>query len=233
MGGGPSSLSAATFGTRLTAEELEELRVLSGLRPPAIVSLYLEYATVADADLAAARRGEGPPGGPPAAGADGLSLAGFYRLRFVAHCPLREQLAVLYGYATTGTVLSFREFLLASATFSPAAPRDARAAALFRLYDADGDGRISRDDLLFVLSKTVSFEAGGSGHVLDPLMMSGGAVAGAARKAPRSTKLTAVADRVLAEASSAPDKSYLTRDDFVRVSRQVDAFDHRSCVVTQ
>ena len=210
------STNILTFGTSLNSEQLEELRVLTGLLPTSIIYLYIDFITYADSDNGTT-----------------LSLNGFYRLPFVHYMPLKEQLAVLYGYDTTEKTLTFFQFILATSQFTSAAPRDIRLNGIFRLYDADGDGRISKDDMLYVLSKSVSFE--GSNHTLmvDPLMVSGGLVANIARRAKRETKLHAVVDRVFTEISSHPEKLYISKDDFFNISRQIEGYDHRCCIVEE
>lgn len=206
----------STFGTTLSTEQLEELRVLTGLLPSSIIALYLEFTAYADADNGTT-----------------LSLSGFYRLPYVRYMPLKEQLAVLYGYDTTDKTLTFYSYLLCTAQFTSAAPRETRLNAMFRLYDADGDGRISKDDMLYVLAKSVSFEGSSHSLMVDPLMVSGGLVANIARRARRETKLHAVVDRVFTEISSHPEKLYISRDDFYSVSRQVEGFDHRCCILEE
>lgn len=222
MGGSASSLQHGFGSSRLSAEDVEEFTILTGLAQSTIVEIYLEFSDFADV----VKDGDGDEGD------EGLSLEAFYKLPFVANMPLKEQLAVLVGYATVDSRLNFRDYVLAVGQFSSAASRDMRISTLFRLYDADADGKISRDDLLFVLSKCVMFEGGGSGHAVDPLMISGGELAAAARRSGRDDKLEAVVDRVFQEASTHPQRLFITKEDFAKVCGQVEGFDFRSSIIS-
>ncbi len=209
MGASSSHLSSAsTLGSTLSAEACEELSVLTGLSPAQVVEEHTTFLAHADLD-------------------GRLRLRGFLHMPWVEHSPVKERLALSFGLTGGDSAVAFRPYLLALARLSPAATEEERAAAAFALYDADGDGRISREDLLVVLSRSASFEAGGSGHALDPLLFSGGEVAAEARKAGRSTKLVAAVDRAFAECSTHPGKLYISKEDFARVARQVEGFQHR------
>jgi hypothetical protein len=290
MGGTFSSGGGTPFSARhyspAVLEEIEELRVMTGMDTRTLAELHKDFLAAAATDslaraggkAAAAAASSSSSSSPPAPAAEPLlTLSGFYLIPFVAHCPLREQLAVLYGYVNEDDALPFRRFAIASAPFAPTATRDARVAAMFRLYDADGDGKISRDDLLYVLSMTVAFEgddaeaeaaaaaaaaaAATAGAVtpaasssaspgrraapkpsrlleivkgqadVDPLMLTGGDVASAARRSAREDKLLDTVERTFLEASTHPERSYISLHDFARATRQVEGFTHRGLVV--
>eukprot|EP01028_Stygiella_incarcerata_P000908 TRINITY_DN1143_c1_g1_i1.p1 TRINITY_DN1143_c1_g1~~TRINITY_DN1143_c1_g1_i1.p1 ORF type:complete len:128 (+),score=30.23 TRINITY_DN1143_c1_g1_i1:251-634(+) len=53
---------------------------------------------------------------------------------------------------------SFQEFVLCLSVFSPRAPVDEKSRFLFRLYDQDNDGKISRSDLHLSLLRMIGNE---------------------------------------------------------------------------
>jgi Ca2+-binding EF-hand superfamily protein len=200
--------ASSSLGSTLSAEECEELSVLTGLTPSEVVEEHTAFLVHADADRM-------------------LRLRGLLTMPWVEHSPVKDRLALSFGLSGGESAISFRQYILSLAKLSPAATEEERVEAAFALYDADGDGRISKDDMLVVLSRSVAFESGGSGHALDPLLFSGGEVAAAARKAGRGPKLHAAVDRAFQECSTHPAKMYISKEDFARVAKQVEGFTHR------
>jgi len=211
----------------LPPEALEELHVATGLRASTLAAEFVRFAALAET---------APPGGPPAAGAvsRGAFVAGHPA---VAHHPLRERVATaFFGSPDNAARLGLRGYMLTMADFSSAAPLPTRLARAFGVWDVDGDGRLGLGDLLYVLARVAAFDAGAGielGAEADPVLLSGGAVGEATAAAPKATKLRAVAERVLAEASSAPDGASLSLDDFVRAASGAEAAGARSCLLLE
>lgn len=72
--------------------------------------------------------------------------------------PLAKRLALLHDG------INFREFVEALAPYSPAAPRAAKLRHLFAVWDADGDGALSAEDVELTL-RQLGGSALGDGEV--------------------------------------------------------------------
>lgn len=211
---------------RLPPDVLEELHVATGLRASSLAAEFARFAALAET---------APAGGPPASGA--VSRAAFLRHPALAHHPLRERVATaFFGSPDPGARLGLRAYMLTMADFSTAAPLPTRLARAFGVWDVDGDGRLGLGDLLWVLARVAAFDAGAGIELAaeaDPVLLSGGPVGEATAAAPKTTKLRAVAERVLAESSSAPDGASLSLDDFVRAASGAEAAGARSCLLLE
>jgi hypothetical protein len=166
-----------------------------------------------------------------------LSRAGFMRHPSLKHNPLRERVATaFYGSSDVTLEFTLRQYVLAMAEFSTAAPRESRMRRIFALWDVDADGRIGLGDLLWILSRTVAFDGTASielGAEADPVLLSGGALGEQTAAAPKQTKLRAVAELVLAESSSHPDKAFLSMEDFFRSTAGVEAMGVKSALCVE
>eukprot|EP00762_Andalucia_godoyi_P000133 ANDGO_02251.mRNA.1 Calcineurin subunit B len=88
-------------------------------------------------------------------------------------------------------LLSFSEFVLMLKVFAPLAPPDEKTRFLFSLYDADGDGLVSKDDLIKVLQLCL-------GNYLDP------------------TEIKSVAEKAVAENANIDPAGRISFEEFVK-----------------
>eukprot|EP00727_Mastigamoeba_balamuthi_P008898 m51a1_g4630 hypothetical protein (182) ;mRNA; r:325070-325921 len=70
--------------------------------------------------------------------------------------PLRERVAELFS--SSDGLINFKQFCHALAPFHRDAPVEDKIKLLFRLYDVDGDGKVSREDVLAVLKQATGTE---------------------------------------------------------------------------
>jgi len=76
-----------------------------------------------------------------------MRLEEFMLLGPVAACPLRDRLAHVFGFGDRGEI-NFYEFMSHVAELNGSASRERTMSVAFRIHDMDGDGVISRDDML-------------------------------------------------------------------------------------
>ncbi|KDO22074.1 hypothetical protein SPRG_12061 [Saprolegnia parasitica CBS 223.65] len=126
---------------------------------------------------------------------DAMSKDAFLSIPVVAINPLRERLWSLFELTPTGDV-AFPAFVAVMAVFTYHSSKDAKLRASFKLHDFDGDGRISKADLLAYLCL----------------------VADSGDKTDETEKdLDMVVTRTMEEVSSDGTAEFLSFDDFARV----------------
>ncbi|CAM9626522.1 unnamed protein product [Chrysoparadoxa australica] len=117
----------------------------------------------------------------------------FLNLPSIAINPLKERLLACFSFGEEEESLTFRGFMEAVSVFNnPLTSGDLKLRAAFNLHDFDGDGEISRNDLVKYLSATLAVPSG------------------------TSLDIDQVAQRILDEAASPPYTS-ISLADFQRV----------------
>eukprot|EP00903_Cladosiphon_okamuranus_P006295 g6173.t1 len=122
----------------------------------------------------------------------------FLEIPSVANNPLQERLLVCFGFDSMAN-LKFREFVEILSIFNnPSAQRDQKLRMAFTLVDIDGDGLVSKNDLIRYLELITA--------------------------APEGVKidLNAVAARIIEEAVSTPGSKSLSLADFIKVMGAAD-----------
>ena len=117
-------------GGVLTAEDKEELRMLSGFEVKEIVRLYNVYKQCIDGNE------------------EGLmSLTVFLALPALEFNPLKNRIAIHFGFLNGKTEINFKEFVCGLALFNSQGQRDSKIKIAFQVQDFDGDGVLSKEDL--------------------------------------------------------------------------------------
>ncbi|ETW00290.1 hypothetical protein, variant 1 [Aphanomyces invadans] len=136
---------------------------------------------------------------------DEMTQEQFFAIPGVAVNPLRNRLFELFELSPTHTV-SFQDFATLMAVFTYHSSRDNKLRMSFKLQDMDGDGKISKADLVSYMKLVVNF-----GGVPDPDEL--------------DKKLDMLATRTLEEASTDASGDFLSYDDFAKVVMTTDDFE--------
>ncbi|CAM9309220.1 unnamed protein product [Ectocarpus sp. 4 AP-2014] len=182
-----ATLRTMLFGARepvsdLSIETLEELHMVTGFT-------YKELRLTRSHFLALVNE------------ATFITREEFLEIPSVANNPLRERLLVCFGFDSMDN-LKFKEFVEILSIFNnPSAQRDQKLRMAFTLVDIDGDGQVSKNDLVRYLELITA--------------------------APEGVKidLNAVAARVIEEGVSAPGVSSLSLADFIKIMGAADFAD--------
>jgi Ca2+-binding EF-hand superfamily protein len=109
-------------------EELEEYRMLSGLDPLEICRLRAYFEDEV--------------------GFKGvMTQQHFMNIPFIAGNPLKERLALCFGYDNETQEMNFVEWIQGVALFNSHGKKEEKLKIAFKMQDFDGDGMISKDDL--------------------------------------------------------------------------------------
>ncbi|CAM9498013.1 unnamed protein product [Ectocarpus sp. 8 AP-2014] len=182
-----ATLRTTLFGARepvsdLSIETLEELHMVTGFT-------YKELRLTRSHFLALVNE------------ASFITREEFLEIPSVANNPLRERLLVCFGFDSMDN-LKFKEFVEILSIFNnPSAQRDQKLRMAFTLVDIDGDGQVSKNDLVRYLELITA--------------------------APEGVKidLNAVAARVIEEGASAPGVTSLSLGDFIKIMGAADFAD--------
>nr|AGE15429.1 calcineurin B subunit [Trypanosoma cruzi] len=120
-------------GSSLTPEEMRQLREATAFSEAQIVRLQKRFATLAQ-------------GGRGVLTAEALSS-----ISSVASNPLLGRVLAVLDTSGDGKI-DFMTFAKALAVFSPQADKRERLRFTFKMYDVDGDGKISNKDLFETLT---------------------------------------------------------------------------------
>ncbi|KAF0698645.1 Aste57867_10739 [Aphanomyces stellatus] len=135
---------------------------------------------------------------------DDMTKDEFLAIPAVAVNPLRERLFSLFELTPTGTI-RFQDFVTLMAVFTYHSSRDTKLKMAFKLQDVDGDGKVTKGDLVAYMKLVVDF---------------GEMPADEADK-----NMDTLAMRTLEEASSDPSGEFLSYDDFAKVVMTTDDYD--------
>lgn len=113
-------------------EELEELRMLSTLEPEEICRLKRAFFVYTQ-------------------GADRMTKAMFMDIPTIRINPLRDRVAMCFGYEKGVTSLDFPGFLNGVSLFNSHGKKEDKLKLAFRLQDFDDDGKLGREDLKMYL----------------------------------------------------------------------------------
>ena len=126
-------------------EELEELRMISNLDPEEICRLKDVYV-----ELVGSENGT-------------LHKDAFLGIDFVENNPLKDRLAICFGYDRGVIDLDFPQFLRGTSRFNAQLSKDEKLRLAFRMQDFDNDGVLGREDVKEYLTRvTMSSTLGDS-----------------------------------------------------------------------
>jgi Ca2+-binding EF-hand superfamily protein len=160
-------------------EELEEYRMLSGLEPEYICKLH-DYFLDETGDENSV-----------------MTKEMFEEIPFVEVNPLRDRLALCFGFENEITEMNFELFLQGVALFNSHGKREEKLKIAFKMHDFDNDNQISKSDLLTYLDRVTGDRVPG-------------------------TDKADIVDEVFRESSSDPKGQYLSFQDFSRVLAPTD-----------
>ena len=126
------SMGLGGSGNDIPEEELEELRMMSTLDPDEICRLKKVFFVNTN-------------------GGDRMTKDMFLDILCVKINPLRERVAISFGYATPSTTLDFPAFLMGVALFNAHGRREEKLKLAYRLQDMDDDGVLTKPDMVLYL----------------------------------------------------------------------------------
>lgn len=126
------SMGLGGSGNDIPEEELEELRMMSTLDPDEICRLKKVFFVNTN-------------------GGDRMTKDMFLDILCVKINPLRDRVAISFGYATPSTTLDFPAFLMGVALFNAHGRREEKLKLAYRLQDMDDDGVLTKPDMVLYL----------------------------------------------------------------------------------
>jgi len=149
-----------------------------------------------------------------------MSKNHFLNIPFIAGNPLKERLALCFGYDDDTLEMDFVEWIQGVALFNSHGKRDEKLKLAFKMQDFDGDGMISKDDL----SKYMHLVTGLPEEILTadkPEELKTHHLT-LAQTDFNAMELKDIVDEVFRESSSDNKMQYLTFQDFSRVMAPTD-----------
>eukprot|EP00981_Chlorochromonas_danica_P005820 scaffold1192_cov179-Ochromonas_danica.AAC.15 len=118
----------------ITDEQMEEYRMLSAFKPKEIIRLKQIFTELTS-------------------GIDLLTKEQFLTIDCIANNPLKERIALCFGYDEEVTnKLDFPAFLTGVALFNSPGRREQKLKTAFRMQDFDNDGVLNKSDLIHYLT---------------------------------------------------------------------------------
>jgi Ca2+-binding EF-hand superfamily protein len=170
-------------------EELEEYRMLSGLEPLEICRLRQYFE-----DEVGSKDGY-------------MTKEMFLDIPFVSGNPLKERLALCFGYDAETQKMDFVTWLQGVALFNSHGKKEEKLKLAFKLQDFDGDGMLSKEDLTKYLQLITGF---------------GNQIKGAKLLTVNEFQLRDVVEECFRESSTDNKMQYISFQDFSRVMAPTD-----------
>lgn len=108
---------------------MEEYRMMSNFKPKEINRLYKYFQEVTEHQAT-------------------LSKEKFLLLPAIQHNPLKQRIALCFGYDDNTFSLTFQQFLIGIALFNAPGQREQKLKTAFRIQDFDNDGMLNKEDLM-------------------------------------------------------------------------------------
>jgi Ca2+-binding EF-hand superfamily protein len=159
-------------------ETMEEYRMLSGFKPKEIVRLHQIFIETITPQ-------------------ERISKEQFLAMPCIVNNPLKDRIALCFGFDEEKHSLDFQSFLSGIALFNSPGQRETKLKTMFRLQDFDNDGMIGKDDLIAYLKLLTESNLG-------------------------AEDLEKVATHVLMESSSDDKQEFLSLTDFQRIVASLD-----------
>lgn len=175
----PSWLSWLWEGkSDISEEQMEEYRMMSNFKPKEINRLHAYFFEVTEHQPT-------------------LTKEKFLLLPAIQHNPLKQRIALCFGYDDITFSLTFQQFLIGIALFNAPGQREQKLKTAFRIQDFDNDGMINKHDLIQYLQ-----------CITDKVM--------------NEKELEAIAINVLRESASDANQEALSFADFRRIVTPLD-----------
>lgn len=110
-------------------EELEELRMISNLEPDEICRLKDVFVQLVGSETGTLRKDD------------------FLNIDFIQNNPLKDRLALCFGFDHGVIDLDFPQFLRGTSRFNAPLSKDEKLRLAFRIQDFDNDGVLGREDV--------------------------------------------------------------------------------------
>lgn len=121
----------------ISDEKMEEYRMLSGFKDKEILRLRKVFQKITD-------------------GADRITKGVFLDVEAIASNPLKDRVALVFGFDEEVTSLDFQGFLVGVAAFNAPGKREQKLKTAFRIQDFDNDGALNKSDLVKYISLTTA-----------------------------------------------------------------------------
>jgi Ca2+-binding EF-hand superfamily protein len=164
---------------KLNDEEMEEYRMFSGFEEKEVLQIRRAFYKYTGRD-------------------EFLTREAFLQINWVEISPLKDRLCAAFGFDESPSI-SFKRFLEVVASFNSTGfgRREHKLRVAFLIQDMDGDGLITRPDILAYINRITA-------------------------EGMSTEDVNAMADHILAEASSDPKGEKITYTDFQRVMAPTD-----------
>jgi Ca2+-binding EF-hand superfamily protein len=123
-----------TTSSDISEELMEEYRMISNFKQKEIIRLHSVFHDISS-NKSTVTRDE------------------FLNISALVHNPLKERVALCFGYDEECIELDFRGFLKGLALFNGPGQREQKLRTAFRIQDFDGDGVINKSDLTCYIQK--------------------------------------------------------------------------------
>lgn len=126
-----------TTSSDISEELMEEYRMISNFKQKEIIRLHTVFHDISSNKST-------------------LTKDELLNISALVHNPLKERVALCFGYDEDCIELDFRGFLKGIALFNGPGQRELKLRTAFRIQDFDGDGVINKSDLTCYIQKITS-----------------------------------------------------------------------------
>ena len=130
-------------------EELEELRMISNLDPEEICRLKDVFVRLVGGENGT------------------LHKDAFLAIDFIENNPLKDRLAICFGYDRGIIDLDFPQFLRGTSRFNAKLSKDEKLRLAFRMQDFDNDGMLGKEDVKEYLTRVTTSSTLGDSELDD------------------------------------------------------------------